>query len=464
MTDAGKINLAIIGGGPGGYVAALRAASLGATVTLIEADELGGTCLNRGCIPSKILLHATELYDQARTAAEFGILVDNPRCDLPAMVKNMDKIVAQLRKGIELLFKGRGVTWIKGTGKLLSPRQISVQTTAGEQIIEANKIIIATGSIVARPPIPGGDLPGVITSDEILWLERVPESLVVIGGGAIGLEFGLRAAVLGSKVTIIEMLPQILPSEDAEVAAEIARVFRRRGVEIHTSARVENIASVDGKMQVQLSAGDKSQTVVGELVLMAAGRIPNTQGLGLEGIGLEMDRRLIKVNSRLETSLPGIYAIGDVVAGPMLAHKASAEGKIAAENACGGKLEMDYRAIPACVYTNPGTASVGLNEAQAIAAGKKVKVGKFLFRALGKALTIGERTGFVKLVAEADSGVLLGAQMVGPYVPEIIAECTLAVRLGLPAKDIAETIHAHPTLPEATEEAAEDIYGLAIHK
>jgi dihydrolipoamide dehydrogenase len=260
------------------------------------------------------------------------------------------------------------------------------------------------------------------------------------------------------------MLSQILPTEDAEVATEIARVFRRRGVEIHAAAKVESISSVDGKMQVRFSSGDKSQTIVGELVLMAAGRIPNTQDLGLEGLGLEMDRRLIKINSRLETSIPGLYAIGDVVAGPMLAHKASAEGKIAAENACGGNLEMDYRAIPACVYTNPGTASVGLNEAQATAAGRKVKVGKFLFRALGKALTIGERTGFVKLVAEAESGILLGAQMVGPYVPEIIAECTLAVRLGLPAKDIAETIHAHPTLPEATEEAAEDIYGQAIHK
>jgi dihydrolipoamide dehydrogenase len=464
MAEVGKVHLAIIGGGPGGYVAALRAASLGAKVTVIEADELGGTCLNRGCIPSKILLHATELYDQARNCVEFGILVDNPRFDLPAMVKNMDKIVAQLRKGIELLFKARGVTWLKGKGKLLSPQKILVQTAEGEQIIEADKIIIATGSFVAHPPIPGGDLPGVITSDEILWLEHLPESMVVIGGGAIGLEFGFRAAVLGSKVTIIEMLPQILPTEDAEVATEIARVFRRRGVAIHTSAKVEKITSIDGKMQVHFSDSEKSQTVIGEVVLMAAGRTPNTKDLGLEGLGIEMDRRLIKVNSRMETSLPGIYAIGDVVAGPMLAHKASTEGKIAAENACGASLAMDYRAIPACVYTNPGTASVGLNEAQATAAGKQVKVGKFLFRALGKALTIGERTGFVKLVAEAESGVLLGAQMVGPYVPEIIAECTLAVRLGLPAKDIAETIHAHPTLPEATEEAAEDIFGKAIHK
>ncbi len=459
-----KVDLAIVGGGPGGYVAALRAASLGAKVALVEARDLGGTCLNRGCIPSKALLHSAEVYEQVRTAAEFGVIAQPPSADWPAMVKRMDGVISQLRKGVELLLKGRGVRHIKAKGSLLSPGQVSVQSEQGEEVISADKIILATGSVPARPPIPGAQGDGIVTSDEIFWLEKVPASLAVIGGGAIGLEFGWLFSALGSKVTILEMLPHILPTEDEEITTELGRAFRRRGVEVYAPAKVNEIGAANGKRQVNYTYQEKSGVVEADLVLMATGRVPFTEGLGLDKIGLEMNRRMIKANARLETSLPGVYAIGDVVGGMQLAHKASAEGRVAVENALGHNAAMDYRAVPACVYTQPETASVGLNETEANAQGKKVKVGRFPFRALGKAVAIGERTGFVKLVAEAETGVLLGAQMIGPHVTDLIAEAALAVQMGLSAKQVAETIHAHPTLAEPLQEAAEDILGLAIHK
>jgi len=460
--SAETVDLAIIGGGPGGYVAALRAASQGARVVLAEADEVGGTCLNRGCIPTKALLRSAEIFEQARNAADFGIIAEPPRADLPAMVKRMDSVVSQLRKGVELLLKGRGVRLLKAKGSFLSADKIVARSQAGEEIISAGRVIIATGSVPARPPIPGGE--GVITSNEILWLKEIPGSLVVIGAGAIGLEFSHLFSVLGTKVTILEMLPRLLPTEDEEITTELGRAFRRRGVDIYTSATVNEICSSNGRKQVKYTYQEKASVIEADLVLMATGRVPCTEGLGLDKLGIEMDRRTIKANSRLETSIPGIYAIGDVIGGLQLAHKASAEGRVAAENALGHNVEMDYRAVPACVHTHPQTASVGLNEAQAAAKGIKVKVGRFPFRALGKAVAIGDRTGFVKLTADAETGVLLGAQMIGPHVTDLIAETALAVQMGLSAKQVADTIHAHPTLAEAVQEAAEDIFGLAIHK
>lgn len=465
MSDSGEImDIAVIGGGPGGYVAALRAAALGAKVALVEYDAVGGTCLNRGCIPSKAMLHSAEIYEQVKTAAEFGVIAQPPAADLPAMTKRMDSVIAQLRKGIELLLKGRNVTYLKGKGTLLSTDTIAVRNQDGEEIVKAKKIILATGSAPARPPIPGSNVDGVITSNEILWLKEIPKSLAVIGGGAIGLEFGHLFSALGSKVTIIEMLPHILPTEDEEVTTELGRAFRRRAVDIYAPAKVNEIGSKNGMKQVHYTYQEKPGVVEAELVLMATGRIPYTEDLGLETIGIEMDRRFVKANAKLETNIPGIYAIGDLVGGLQLAHKASAEGRVAVENALGHDAVMDYKAIPACVYTTPETASVGLNEAEATAQGKAVKVGRFPFRALGKAVAIGERTGFVKLVADAETGVLLGAQMIGPHVTDLIAETAVAVQLGLSAHQVAETIHAHPTLAESIQEAAEDILGLAIHK
>lgn len=462
-SSEGMVDLAIIGGGPGGYVAALRAANMGAKVALVEYDEVGGTCLNRGCIPSKALLHSAEIYDEVRTAAEFGIITEAPKADLPAMVKRMDSVVAQLRKGVELLLKGRGVRLIKAKGSLAGPNKIVARSEAGEETIAARKIILATGSVPARPPIPGADRE-VITSNEILWLKEVPGSMVVIGAGAIGLEFSYLFSTLGTKVTIIEMLPRILPTEDEEVTTELGRAFRRKGVDIYTGARVNEICSANGRKQVKYTYQEKEAVAEADVVLMATGRVPYTEQLGLESLGMEMNRRFIKANARLETSVPGVYAIGDVIGGLQLAHKASAEGRVAVENALGHEAEMDYRAVPACVYTHPETASVGINEAQAAESGLKVKVGRFPFRALGKAVAIGERTGFVKLVADAESGKLLGAQMIGPHVTDLIAETALAVQMGLSAKQVAETIHAHPTLAEPVQEAAEDILGLAVHK
>lgn len=457
-------DLTIIGGGPGGYVAALRAATLGAKVAVVEFSKVGGTCLNRGCIPSKALLHSADLYDQVKNAAEFGVITEPPKADLPAMVKRMDGVVAQLVKGIELLFKQRGVRLINGRGSLLAPDKVLAQTEAGEEVLNTKKIIIATGSAPARPPIPGGDGEGVITSNEILWLQEIPGSMVVIGAGAIGLEFGYLFSTLGTKVTVIEMLPKIIPTEDEEVTTELGRALRRKGVEIYTSAAVNEIATVDGKKRVTYTYQEQQKSVDADLVLMATGRLPYTEGLGLEKLGIEMDRRAIMVNAKMETSVPGIYAIGDVVGGAMLAHKASAEGRVAVANALGQEVEMDYRAVPACVYTHPETASVGLNEAEAAQQGINVKVGRFPFRALGRAVAMGERTGFVKVVADAETDVVLGAQMIGPHVTDLIAEAVLAVQRGVTAEQLGETIHAHPTLAEPVQEAAEDILGLAIHK
>ena len=459
-----KVKLVIIGGGPGGYVAALRAASLGADVVLIEAREVGGTCLNRGCIPSKILLHSAEVLEQTKGAAEFGI-VTQPACpDLTVMMKRKESVVGQLRKGVEMLLKGRNVRLINAKGSLLSPNKVAARNAAGEEIIAADKIILASGSVPARPPIPGGNEDGVITSDEILMLQEIPKSLAVIGGGAIGLEFSYLFATLGSKVTIIEMLPHILPTEDEEVTTDLGRAFRRLGVDIFAAAKVEGIESANGKKKVNFTYQDKLNAVEADLVLMATGRVPYTDGLGLDTVGIEMDRRFVKANAKLETNIPGIYAIGDLIGGLQLAHKASAEGKVAVANALGHNEEMDYRAVPACVYTHPETASVGLNEAEAAKQGINVKVGRFPFRALGKALAIGERNGFVKIVADANSGIVLGAQMIGPRVTDLIAEAALAVQMKLTAKQLADTIHAHPTLAEPTQEAAEEILGLGIHK
>jgi dihydrolipoamide dehydrogenase len=458
------MDLTVIGGGPGGYVAALRAAGLGAKVAIIEADEVGGTCLNRGCIPSKALLHSAEVYEAVKTAATFGVIAQPPVADLPAMTKRMDGVISQLRKGIELLFKARNVRLIKAKGILLAADKVAARNAEGEEIISTKKIILASGSVPARVPIPGADSEGVITSNEILWLKEIPGSLVVIGGGAIGLEIGHLFATLGSKVTVFEMLPHILPTEDEEVTTELARSFKRRGIEVLAPAKVSKIENANGKKQVCYEYQEKSGQVEADIVLMATGRVPYYEGLGLDTLGIEMERRFVKTNARMETNVPGIYAIGDLIGVPQLAHKASAEGRIAVANALGHDEQMDYRAIPACVYTTPETASVGINAAMANEQGRKVKVGSFPFRALGKAVAIGERTGFVKLVADADTNVLIGAQMIGPHVTDLIAEAVLAIQMGLTAQQVAETIHAHPTLAEPTQEAAEDILGMAIHK
>jgi len=459
-----RFDLAVMGGGPGGYVAAIRASQLGLGVALIERGELGGTCTNRGCIPTKALLRSAELYRLARAGEEFGIRAEGLRFDLKAAVARKDRIVSRLAKGIELLLKANGVEVLRGEGRLRAGGVVEVR---GERALEVRfeKLIVATGSSPLLLPVPGARSPGVITSDEALGLDEVPKSLVVIGGGAVGLEFASLFNDLGSEVAVLEMMPQILPGEDPEAAEALAKALGRRGVAIETGSRVSSIEDGPGGLKlVRAIRNGEQRSFEGQLVLMAAGRAPNTKGLGLEEAGVELDPKgRISVDERMETNVPGIFAVGDAVGRQMLAHSAMAEGLIAAENAAGFSSRMDYGAVPRCVYAEPEVASVGLSEAQAKEAHGDVIVGRFPMLASGRALTLGEREGFVKLVADAEYKAILGAQIVGPNASELIHEIAVAMRSECALECLADVIHAHPTLAEAVKEAALQGLGRALH-
>ena len=458
----GEYDLTILGGGPGGYVAAVRAAQLGARVALVESRELGGTCLNRGCIPTKAILHAAELADQIREADQFGLRAGLVGIDFPKVMAHKERVVSQLRKGVEFLMQHNKIQVFRGVGNFRDAQTISVNN--GEDSLRTKKTLIATGSVPARIPLPGAEGEGVITSDEALLLDRVPASLAIIGGGAIGIEFAQIFSAFGAKVTLVEMLDHILPLEDAEIVAELARVLRRKKIDVYAPAKVAEIRhGPDGKTIV-FTAGGSTKEVTAELVLLAVGRWPNLEGLQIQRAGVELERRAVKVNPKMETNVPGNYACGDVIGGLLLAHVASAEGKVAVANALGGEARMSYEAIPTCVYSFPEVASVGLNEEQAKQSGREVKVGRFFFRASGKALAMGERTGLAKIVADARTNVVVGGQIVGPHATDLIAEVTLAVARRVTAGELGEVVHAHPTLGEPIMEAAEDVLGRAIHK
>ncbi|UCC68914.1 MAG: dihydrolipoyl dehydrogenase [Armatimonadota bacterium] len=457
-------HVAILGGGPGGYVAAVRARQLGADVTLVEMDALGGTCLNRGCIPSKALLRSAELIRLAQHLDEFGVEAEFKHVNWPQVIQRKNQVVSHVVKGIEYLMNQNGIRVMEGRGRLADARTIVVDTGGREETITADKVVLATGSVSARLPLPGFDGPGVVTSAELLDIERIPESLTIIGGGYVGVEFADIFSAAGSKVTIIEMLSRIVPTEDEEIAAELARAFRRRGIATHVNARVMEIVEKDGRRLVRFSKDEKEYEVEAEVVLSAVGRWPNTEDVGLQEAGIEMDGRSIKVGVRMETSLPGVYGCGDAVGGIMLAHVASAEGKVAAANALGQQIEMAYSAIPSVIYTHPEIGSTGLTEAQAQAKGVDVKVGKFHFRGSGKATAEGEREGLVKIVVDAASGKILGGQICGPHATDLIHEIVLAVSVGATAQQVGDMVHAHPTLMEPIMEAAEDALGRAIHK
>jgi len=457
-------HIAILGGGPGGYVAAIRARQLGAEVTLIEMNALGGTCLNRGCIPTKALLRSAEVARLARETNQFGIETEFRGVSWPAIMRRKSQVVAQLVKGIEYLMKQNAIRVVRGRGRLIEPRTIEVETEGKRETVAADQVLLAPGSVPATLPLPGCDLPTVLTSDEMLEIERIPESLAIIGGGVIGVEFADVFSAMGSKVTIIEMLPRIVPLEDEEMSAELARAFRKHKVDIFVNARVSQVAQRNGKRVVHLSHDQQEREVEAELVLSAVGRRPNTQNMGLAEAGVEMEKAAIKVNARMETNLPGLYACGDAIGGYLLAHVASAEGKVAVANALGHDCEMDYTAIPSAVYTHPQIGSAGLTDAQANERGMEVKVGRFYYRAAGKAVADGERDGLAKIVVDAATGKVVGGHIVGPHATELIHEVALAIRLGATAEAIGEMVHAHPTLSEPIMEAAEDALGRAIHK
>ena len=454
---AGTFDVVVVGGGPGGYVAALRAAQLGAVTAIIEKDRFGGTCLVRGCIPTKALLQSSELYTLAKGGAPFGVVADNVGFDWPAAQKRKTAVVDQLVKGVEGLLKTGGVTMVSGAAKLAGGGAIEV---AGGRM-QAKNIIIATGSAVSRIPLKGAEL--TIDSDAILELKEIPKRLAVIGGGVVGMEFAAMFAALGTKVTVLEMLPQILPMVEADLVNVYAKHVAGLGGEIHTNSKVAEVAKVGGALQVRFSTGAEGGAVDADQVLLAVGRSPYTEGLGAEAAGVKLDRGRVVVDDHLRTSAQGVWAIGDVIGGIMLAHVASYEGVCAVENIAGHERVPDYHAAPNCVYTDPEIAHVGLGEKDAKDRDLEVKVGRFPFAAAGRALTLGQTEGFVKVVADAASGRLLGVHIIGPRATDLIAEATLAVQNGLTLDQLDLTMHAHPTLPEAIMEAALAAQGRAIH-
>ncbi len=458
------VEVAILGGGPAGYVAAVRAAQLGARTAIVEQDLLGGVCLNRGCIPTKALLRTVELAALARKGQEFGVVGPPPVIDWPAGHSRKGRVVKSLRLGVEHLLHKDAITIIKGQGLIINTQQMHVETTEGQVVIHCKKILVATGSGPVRPNIPGLDLPVVLTSDEMLSLEEVPQRLTIIGGGAIGLEFAQMFNGLGTKVSVIEMADQILPQEDAEIAGEVLKVLKRQGVKVYIASTVSAIVAEGAGAKVLFQTQGKETLIEADRVLLAVGRKPAVpRELIALGAATGAQGALI-VNEQMETTVPGIYAAGDVTGGKLLAHKAYVEGRVAIENALGANLFLNYNAIPSCVYLQPELASVGMDEKTATAQGREVKTGRFDFRANGRAQCMGEREGMVKVVTDKESHVILGAQILGPQATELISELTLAVSLGLKADILADLVHPHPTLSEAVMEACADALGRSIHK
>lgn len=461
-----KTDLVVLGAGPAGYVCAIRAAQLGRKVVVVEEAALGGTCLNIGCIPSKALIAAGKLLDQIRAAGEIGIEVGDPQLDLEKLVAWKEKIVGRLTGGIGQLFKFRGIERVQGRGSLVAPRTVEVELAEGGKMrLVAQDVVLATGSepIV----IPGFEPDGerIWSSTDALSPDRIPASLLVVGGGYIGLELGILYAQLGSEVCVVEALDTILPDTDPEIVKVLTRQLKKKGIKVHTGTRAAEWRPSGAGCQVTLEKGETTESLEVECVLVTVGRRPRSAGLGLEALGLSPDADgFLPVDASRLTATPHHYAIGDLSGGPMLAHKGSAEAVVAAAHLCGDP-EAAFRpgAIPAVIFTQPELAEVGLNEAQAIDAGHRVAVGRFPFAASGRAMTLRETGGMVKVVACAETDRLLGVQMVGPEVTELIAEAALAVENQLTARDLALTIHAHPTLPECLMEAAEAIHGHAIH-
>jgi len=459
-----SLKLTIIGAGPGGYVAAIRAAQRGARVTVVENAEVGGTCLNRGCIPTKTLIASAEALVNARRAAEFGLeITGDVSYSLSRIRERKDKVVSTQVKGIKGLFKSWGVSLLEGSGSVLSPDAVRVAQKDGTATdVKSDRIIIATGSRPAKIPGIPFDGESVITSDDAVQLKKVPKSLLIIGAGVIGSEFAFIYRTFGAEVTMAEMMPRALSTEDEEMSGIIEREFKKAGIKLMANVKVERVEKdAEGMMVATLSGGRQVRT---EMVLVSIGRSMNSENMGLETVGITKGRRgEIVVNEKMETSLPGIYAIGDVTGKILLAHVASHQALVAVENALGGNEKMDYAVVPSGIFTMPEIGSVGLRENEAVEKGISIRVGRFPYRASGKAHAMGEIVGMAKVIADETTDKVLGVHICGAHATDVVHEGALAMKMGATAKDLGHMIHAHPTLAEAVMEAAEDAHKRAIH-
>jgi len=465
---AKEFDLIVIGGGPGGYVAAIRSSQLGMSTALVEKDRLGGVCLNWGCIPTKALLKNAEIVNLAKRGDEYGIKFDNLSIDFPKVIARSRKAADRMSKGVEYLVRHNNIKHFSGTGHLIDSSTVNI-TYEGKTLdtIAGKHIILATGG---RPhPFPGLDFDGktVISSKEAMIPEEIPESIIIIGGGAVGAEFAYFYASFGSHVTIIEMLPQLLPNEDSEISGMLSRAFKKQNITVITGSKVHQANHAKWEkngVEVKVQKGSEIDSFFAEKLLVAIGIKPNTENLGLEELGIEMERGFIVVDESYQTSVKGVYAVGDCIGGQLLAHAASAEGIACVESIAGHNNEpVDYDSIPHCTYCQPQVASIGLTEKQAKEAGYELKIGKYPFRANGKSVAVGETEGMVKLIFDAADGKLLGAHIIGSDATEMIAELGIAKNMKSTYLEILKTVHAHPTLSESIMEAAGQAYGVAIH-
>lgn len=467
-SNPSPFDLIVIGAGPGGYVCAFRAAQLGLKVALVDKrPTLGGTCLNVGCIPSKALLHSSEHFVWAKHHAnEHGIKLGSVELDLPAFLRRKDDVVAKLVAGVAQLAKARKVTVVTGAASFLAADRVAVRAADGtEQVLTAKNVVVATGSTPVELPFLKFDGKTIVSSDHAIAFDSVPKKLVVVGGGAIGLELGSVWARLGAEVTVVEFLPKIIAAYDDDIARNFTRILQKQGLKIETGAKVTGLAPATSGGATLLAERDgQTLSFPADKILVAVGRRPFTDGLGLEKAGVELDeKRRIKVDSHLRTRAPGVWAIGDVVAGPMLAHKAEEDGVAVAEWIAGKAGHVNWDLVPAIVYTSPEVASVGLGEDAAKAAGRAVNVGRFNFAANGRAIAAGAVDGYVKIVADAKTDRLLGAQILGHNAGELISEVVAHMEYGGSAEDLARTIHGHPTMSEAVKEAALAVSKSALH-
>jgi dihydrolipoamide dehydrogenase len=458
-------DLVVIGSGPGGYVAAIKGAQLGGKVAVVEGNKLGGCCLNVGCIPTKALVHAATTYLSAKEAHKFGVEIGEVKLNLAGVMAHKSNTVKRLVDGLEMLLKGNGVTVYRGWANVPAPGKVEVTYDDGsKEVLETKNIVLATGSTQQLPPVPKESLAHAISSDDALELDKVPERMLIIGGGVIAAEFACIWNAFGSKVDMVKRSPLILPPVDEEISRRLMPMFKRKGINVHSGIYVKEMREESGeKVLVAETKEGERKEFRADVILIAMGRVPFFGGIDLEALGVEHDKYGIKTDDTMQTNVKGIYAIGDVVGRTYLAPVASMEGIVAVENIFGQEARMDYSVVPACVFSIPECASVGFKESQAKEKGYNVKVSKFPFSANGRALSIGETEGLVKVIGDADTGKILGVHILGPHADDLIHEAALAMQAGMTAKEVANMIHAHPTLPEAMFEAMHGVSAKPIH-